>query len=262
MPRIKTDERFARVLRFLSAVREPKIAELMSRRGFTAEDVEEGWTLLDQGAGRHQDVAPRSGTFRTEYKPIIEQIDEWENVWFDVAEAALTRHFPDIRKALFKNLTKTSGKNVVINVRTFVERYQAIAEATDDASKAAIALLAKRGLDGACVGDVLEKLGQLEEFEAIPEEDAGQSDSDSLRAEKEAAVEEMWAWYKEWSQTARTVIKNRNYLVMLGLTTYRRRKLDDEAMSELLEEEEASFPLEDEAAVPFQGGDLHPPLLD
>jgi hypothetical protein len=35
--------------------------------------------------------------------------------------------------------------------------------------------------------------------------------------EREAAATEMWEWFKDWSKTARTVVKNRNYHVMMGL---------------------------------------------
>ena len=30
----------------------------------------------------------------------------------------------------------------------------------------------------------------------------------------------MWAWFLDWSKTARTVIKNRNFHVMLGLVSH------------------------------------------
>ena len=53
MPRIKSDERFVRVLRFLLSIHNPDIASLMAMRGFDEQDRAEGWALLDMAAGRH-----------------------------------------------------------------------------------------------------------------------------------------------------------------------------------------------------------------
>lgn len=48
-------------------------------------------------------------------------------------------------------------------------------------------------------------------------EEGDETASIQLKVEKEAAVAAMWAWYQDWAKTARTVVKNKNYQVMLGL---------------------------------------------
>ena len=236
MPKISTDNRFSRMIKFLSASREPKIAIQLGRRGFTKADADEGWNLLDKAAGRHLEIDPSTGTFVTEYRPLIDAIDDWENTWFDVANAALQRLFPPVAETLFHNLGKTTGKEVVINVRTFVNRLNELSEDESETVKEAMALLSKRGLTQECIGEVTQKLDILESYDPNPPEEDTEEFEKKLLAEKEAAVEEMWDWYKDWSQTARTVVKNRNHQIMLGLTKPKKGKgeLDDEDIDELL----------------------------
>jgi hypothetical protein len=63
-------------------------------------DREEGWALLDRATGRHQAFTPVAGMIHTEYKSIVDDVDQWENTWFDVAAAALTRSFPEVGEVL------------------------------------------------------------------------------------------------------------------------------------------------------------------
>jgi hypothetical protein len=53
-----------------------------------------------------------------------------------------------------------------------------------------------------------------------------------VKARNEALLA-LRAWYKDWSTTARAVIRRRDYLVMLGLTKRRRSTTDDDEASEL-----------------------------
>ena len=49
------------------------------------------------------------------------------------------------------------------------------------------------------------------------------------KEEREQAVQAMWDWFQDWAKTARTVVKNRNYQVMLGLTTPHRSPKETES---------------------------------
>ena len=229
MPSVKTDDRFSRVIKFLIASREPRIARQLLRRGFSNADREEGWSLLDRAAGRSLEIAPAAGT-PTEYKPIIEAIDVWENTWFDVAEAALTRQFPAVKEALFLNLSKRSDKGVVINVRTFVDRLAAFQSSGDPEAEKAVALLASRGLTQAVIDEIAAKLEILEHVDDEDAEEMTEDQEAAMIAAQTAAIDAMWAWYLDWSKTARTVVKNRNHRVLLGLSSY--HKSDDDSSSD------------------------------
>ena len=216
MPKVSTDERLKRVMKFLMASNEPKIANLLALRGFSEEDRQEGWTLLDKATGRHLAVSPGAGTFSTNYKKVVESLDDWENTWFDVADAALGRKFPAVRDRLFTNLSKVSGSEVVLTVKTFLGRIAELEQSGDD-GKAAVELLARRGLNRERLDEAGALMASLE-TEQVTDEVA--VDDSAVKAERDEAFTDMWAWFKDWSKTARTVVKNRNYHVMLGLISH------------------------------------------
>jgi hypothetical protein len=216
MPTVNKNDRFHKVMKFLVASTEPPIAKLMMSRGFGDEDRQEGWGLLDTAAGRHLSLSPKAGSFSTEYRVIENELDGWENIWFDVADAALGRSFPAVHAEVFKNLGKTSGSAVVLNVKNLVERLDSLRSAKSEEAAAAAALLEKRGLNAGVLDAAHTLLSQLESAGAV-ETSEPEVDETALRAEKDAAVDAMWEWYQDWAKTARTVVKNRNYLVMLGL---------------------------------------------
>ncbi len=224
MPKLTTDERFKRVMKFLVASNEPKIAGLLALRGFADEDRKEGWDLLDKATGRHVDASPSTGTLSMNYKTVVEALDDWENIWFDVAQAALARKFPTVNDNLFLNLSKVSGTEVVLTVKTFLGRIVEIKQSGDDRSKGAVALLERRGLNQERLD---EAAALLQKLEAEQGQVAPPVDDTALKAEREAAIGDMWAWFKDWSVTARTVIKNRNYHVMLGLVSHHRTGAED-----------------------------------
>ena len=216
MPKVSTDDRLKRVMKFLMASNEPKIADLLALRGFSEEDRQEGWALLDKATGRHLAVSPGTGNFSTNYKTVVESLDDWENTWFDVADAALGRKFPAVRDRLFLNLSKVSGSEVVLTVKTFLGRIVELEQAGGD-DKSAVELLASRGLNRERLDEAGALMAKLSTEQVTDEKTV---DDSAVKAEQEEAFTDMWAWFKDWSKTARTVVKNRNYHVMLGLISH------------------------------------------
>lgn len=225
MPKVTTEKRFTRVLKFLMASTVIRIAKLLAIRGFSDEDRQEGWSLLERAAGRHLAVSPSAGVVVDKLRKVVGEVDAWENTWFDVADAALKRQVPAVHQVLFMNLSKVSGNAVLITVKTFLERLDALEEEGGEENEKAMALLEKRGLTEERRAEARALLEKMEVAEP-DEEDA--VDEEALKAEQEAAIEEMWAWYKDWAKTARTVVKNRNYRIMLGLSTPRSQSSGDE----------------------------------
>jgi chorismate mutase len=108
-----------------------------------------------------------------------------------------------------------SGAEVLISVTTFVNRYEAITARTDDNAKAAVALLHKRGITPDSVAGVKALLDKARTIQAatMPTLDP------EREAQLEKAVGDMWAWYQEWAQVARTAIPNKRLRIHLGIST-------------------------------------------
>lgn len=219
MPEVTNDKRFSRMLKFLIASSERPIAKILASRGFTDEDRKEGWVLLDEAAGRNQAPWPSTATFPTRYKGVVSAVDSFENEWFDVADAALKRQFPAVHAAVFQNLAKTSGSGVLLTVRVFLDRLDSLERDSGEESRKAMSLLEKRGLTGQRRAEARSLLTEVE-VAGAPDDDDKESpeELEAIAAKREAAIKDMWEWYKDWAKTARTVVKNRNFRVMMGLS--------------------------------------------
>ena len=106
---------------------------------------------------------------------------------------------------------------MVLTVKTFLGRIVEIKQSGDDQSKGAAALLEPRGLNQERLDEAAALLQKLEAEQGAVKAPV---DDTALKAEREEAIGDMWAWFKDWSVTARTVVKNRNYHVMLGLVSH------------------------------------------
>lgn len=205
MPKLSLGQKSARVLQFLYALGNPRIARAMKSVGFKKSDVDDGWTLLRDLRIVHVDAGP----------PVdpnaLRRLDEWENRWFPVANASLRRHHPTVRDAVFLNLNQAEGLDVIHSVSVFLERVDRLAASSVPADQAAVALLAERGLNAETLGEARELLQRLM---SAPMDDAPPTpdDKEALAAREDA----LWAWYLEWSVLARTVVTDRRLLRSLG----------------------------------------------
>ncbi|MBU1220272.1 hypothetical protein KKF34_01285 [Myxococcota bacterium] len=183
----------------------------MLQRGFDEAELTEGWQLFEKATGRSLGASSNPDVGAT--SDLISAIDNWENTWFDVADAALSRKHPEVHKELFTNLNKTSGIEVVANVNEFTNRLNSIAGKTSAPWTDAMALLAKRGLTNEKINEVTTLLDQAK----------GKNTPDDSwminKAELEAAREEMWAWYQDWAKTARTIVPNKQLRIMMGISS-------------------------------------------
>src|SRR4051812_38576713 len=114
---VSLGDKAQRSLRLLLGLRNPRVTASLARYGFTEADMNEGWTLL-QALGRGKlSVTPIPST----NGETIQLLDEWENRWFPIASASLSRRFPAVHARVFLNLSQTEGPEVAVSVRTFVE---------------------------------------------------------------------------------------------------------------------------------------------
>lgn len=224
MAKKRVGDKAERVLKLLLGLRNKKIASALSARGFGKADLEEGFALLRGLTDVAMGVLPPENVNPT----LVLSLDAWENEWFPVADATLSRHFPDVHAKLFLNLSQTEGAAVVISVGTFIDRLDQMNKADGGYGpdgKDARKLLERRGLTRDVAGEAKALLEKVTTIEKRPEP----PDLEAQRAEVTAAEEKMWAWYLEWGAIARAAIKDRGLLRQLGfLAPSRSRGSEDE----------------------------------
>jgi hypothetical protein len=217
-----------RVLKLLLGMENRRVATALAASGFTAADADEGWTLLrslNRGKRGYAGAGPVNAA-------VWQDLDEWENRWFPVASATLQRRFPAVHAKMFLNLSQIEGPNVILSVTTFLERIAALTDPKagyGPEGEQAKKLLEARGLTDATLGEarvLLEGLGKLKPAtEPLPS-------IEDEKAEIAKAEEALWAWYLEWSEVTRAVIKDRRMLRELGFLYPKRRAAEDEDAEE------------------------------
>lgn len=203
MPRGSVPQKMQQVVTFLIGLRHRPIRQALAAHGLSREEIEAGWRLVMEleDDGRF-DEGPTSG-------PILTDLDAWENLWLPIADATLNARMPAVHAEVFKNLRQTSGLEVVIGVRTFLERLDALARSDDPTRRAARELLRARGLTDAVLDEARALIARIEQAESAPA---------SPPICTEAQEEAMWRWYKEWSAVARVVLTDRRHLNALGFS--------------------------------------------
>jgi hypothetical protein len=196
-----------RVLTFLMGLRNLKALEPMALRGLSPADIDEGWRLLRGMATYPFEQAKRKAAVTIDY---VAAVDAWENHWFGIIDASLTRSFPEIRAQVFLGLRQTSGPGVLVSVRTLIGRIEALRTAgASQQAREAFALLQRRGLDD---GELSEVRALLDAAAQHPVGRQASPPPVDTRAAEDAA----WAWYLEWSAIARRAISDRRILRELG----------------------------------------------
>lgn len=223
MARTSLTQKAERVLHLLLATRFPGVAAALAPHGFSRAVIREGFRLLEALTGEGDDVtlaAPPAASTSTAAH--LAELDAWENKWFVIADAALTRHFPKVREDVFRKLPRTEGQDLVLSVPVFVTRVAALAHGTAQ-EQAARALLVERGLTDAVLEEVRALRTQLETV--APARPPPPIDPAALAAAEKA----LWAYYLEWSAIARQVIRDRRVLIRAGLMRPRSGKAGNNA---------------------------------
>lgn len=218
MAKMSLSDKTQRTLQFLHALGHPRIARALAGIGFKQADLDEGWTLLRTLREVRFDAAPPSVD-----PGVLARLDQWENRWFPVADAAIKRRHPAVHAALFLNLSQATGLDVIHTVSVLLERLDALAASSDPEAKAALEILRARGLDDARLGEaraLLTTLTTLPPASTPPDVE----DAEAL-AQREAAL---WAWYLEWSALARSVIGDRRLLRSMGFLRGKRAGASDD----------------------------------
>jgi hypothetical protein len=198
-------EKAQRVVRFLIGMRHPVVHTAMEAYGFTKKDADEGMQLISAL------TVVRGGMTPVAIASTTRDLDAWENRWFPIAQAAMTRCYPAVAARFFLNLSQGSGLDVVATVQLFLTRYDELGDEAKYGPEGGKArdLLTTRGL----TPNVISEARAMMEALTSPIE-PGKGELSSQDAAKDE--EKLWAWYLDWSRVARIAITNRGLLHMLG----------------------------------------------
>jgi hypothetical protein len=187
---------------------------LMSTRGYDESEHKRGWALVQKLIGNPvvESKEKNDGALA------VAELDNWDEGGIKLINAGLTRH-PEVRDRVLAGIAPIAGTGAVMNVAVLLERLD-VEERNND-GRAALATLAKRGLDAA----ERKRLQGLVNTAKKAANAAPVSFRDS--PEYVETLLELRDWYTEWSEIARLVIKRRDYLIRMGLAERRSSGGDD-----------------------------------
>lgn len=215
------DETPGRALTFLRGIaNNPIIHALLAQAGFDGDDYQQGWALLHEAAG----YTPTSAA-EPEKSPAVQamqELDAWDEDGFRRVRAALDRLHPEQSAFVFAGgLAASIGPGAVLGVKTLLDRLDELEggegrKGTHKADQAALVTLNKRGVTKAerrRLRALVVAAQTLEEPAPLP--------SAAPAKEQQEALHMLYLWFKDWSETARSVVKKRSHLITLGLAKRR-----------------------------------------
>jgi hypothetical protein len=215
-----------KVLTFLrAAATKLEIRAALFAVGYSAEEQAAGWSLLQRATGYVPGVASVSDDAAA--RAALAEVDAWDEPGFRRISAALERLHPEQHAFVFAGLEAAQGAGSVLSVTSLLDRLDELESssartATRVADRAAIATLTARGITPELRRQLRELVRAAQTAE--PPRFAG----DVAVDEQEAALRALRAWYRDWSETARAVIRRRDHLLMLGLSQRKSMRSEDE----------------------------------
>jgi hypothetical protein len=211
-------ERALLLLRAVATHQQVRFA--MASAGYGDAEQAEGWQLLLAAAGY---AAPRPAQDADAVaRQAITELDDWDEAGYRRIHAALERLHPAQDAFVFAGLEPNRGPTAVLGVAILLDRLDQL-ETGSDADRAAIATLEKRGISAAvrqhlrglvALAQSAKPAGPAAAFEGAP-------------SMQQQALQALYAWYRDWSETARAVIRRRDHLILMGLAKRRTKKADD-----------------------------------
>ncbi|MFS8068709.1 MAG: hypothetical protein ACMG6S_20305, partial [Byssovorax sp.] len=201
----------------------------LAAAGFTPDEYQLGWQLIHASSGFKPLAPAPTAPARSPAFVAMQEIDAWDEDGIRRVRAALERLHPEQAAFVFKDgLAASVGPAAVVGVATLLSRLGELEngadrKATRKADNAALATLTARGITKA-ERDRLQALVAAAQTVDAPAEPGSAIEP----AEKQQALLKMYAWYKDWSNTAHSVIKKRAHLITLGLAKRRATKKSEE----------------------------------
>jgi hypothetical protein len=208
MARLTDRQQLGRLLDFLLGLSHPEVRALLAQRGFADTDAAEGFRLLQAAA---EAFYAESAQAQAPDDPLA-LLDTWENRWLPIVRAALDRSFPEVSKTVLLNIKQTKGPLLAVSLQVLADRLGNLENSSIESERRAHALLVRRGLTSSVKSELSSLLDAVRH--APTETQAGPSPAHRAQARDIA-----WAWYLDWSQTARAVVRERRLLRCLGFGT-------------------------------------------
>jgi len=214
--KLRIGQKAQRMVAFLVGLGDPRVQAALARFGLSEGDIDEGWNRLRALSKVPVRFAPEAPAVE-----LVGALDAWENQWFPIIEVVLRTSHPEVHEVVFLNLTQTEGPQVVVSVRTLLDRLEAMVRPKDegglgDRGEKARAHLTRRGVSDEVLAEARALLARVGKPPS--------TDEPIVDPEARAAAEaHMWSWYLEWSGIARAAIKDRNLLAVLGFGRAGRR---------------------------------------
>ena len=207
-----------RAFKFIFALgTHPEIREVMAKNGYTNEDNAEGWKLIHAAGGGDLTVSSADHSALD----AINALDEWDEVGFHKAHAALSRRFPEQSEFLFYELAASQGPTAMLGITKFLDRIDTLEKgrtsATEDADKKSVLELAARGIDAS---ERARLRGLVDVVQNAQNNLLAVTDPTVSR---EQALGALYAWYTQWTEVAHAVVTERPQQIVLGIAKRRSR---------------------------------------
>lgn len=223
------EEAPGRAIKFLRAIaNNPVIYAQLAAAGFTPDDYQQGWHLLHVASG--YTATPAAAPVKTPAFQAMQELDDWDEDGFRRIRAALERLHPEQEALVFGDgLAASTGPSSVVGVKKLLDRLDELESGesrkkTRKQDHAALATLAGRGFDK-------EERARLRGLVATAQTVSAPAEPAAVpnAAERRQALEALYLWFKDWSQTAHAVIKKRAHLITLGLAKRKSPRKSEEA---------------------------------
>lgn len=206
-----------RVLTFLAAVAaEPEIRKRLASAGYEPHvDGRQAWTLLQAVVEPPPGPDPEPDTTAID---AIRELEAWLDPNLRRMGAALAHHHPDVHAWFFDGLAPAPGAGAVLVAGVLLDRIDRLGAepvGANPSNDAALATLDKRGFGPGVRADLRRLVERSKRFSPGPPRAGPAVDLDAAHAA-------LYAWWRDWSATARVVITRRDQLIRLGLAERRR----------------------------------------
>jgi hypothetical protein len=217
------DKTPSRLLDFLKAAgtREPIRASLYAV-GYTEDEHQRGWKLLHNCAGFR---VVKTVEVNQDALGAIGSLDKQDERTHTIIDASLKHKAPKARAYLLDGIDPGTGADSVLYFDTLVPRMDTLAagkapKVPAAEQKLANEVLEKRGFGAAKRAELTKLLATAKKLSG-----EGGASADAA-AEREALDEHLRAaraFYEEWAAIARSEIKRRDHLILMGLASRRSR---------------------------------------
>jgi len=219
------DATLDRALDFLEGVtKSPALARVLKQYGYTDRDQELGWKLYyrvrwfrDEQLALHNNGAAA-----------IAEIGQQIGAIFRRSHAALGHLHPEQDGFVFLDLEPTNDVSSVGALEMFLDRLD-ILESSEERKKtrksdrAALTTLAARGIDKEMRNHLRKRVKLAKAIADLPEADPMTTAKLDQHEKDRLALR---AWYSDWAETARTLLKDRKALIRVGLARRAKRKAE------------------------------------